>query len=63
MDFEQLVSGSEKLLSHIARPDGIPRLDKSLGEIVSSINYRQYMYFPSREFSLEAKALQSLSRP
>ncbi|CAM9394309.1 unnamed protein product [Ascophyllum nodosum] len=33
MDFEQLVSGSEKLLSHIARPDGIPRLDKSLGEI------------------------------
>lgn len=40
MDFEQLVSGSEKLLSHIARPDGIPRLNKNLGEIVS--------VFPSR---------------
>lgn len=35
MDLQALVMGSESLLSHIARPDGIPRLTKSLAEIVS----------------------------
>lgn len=35
MDLQALVMGSERLLSHIARPDGIPRLNKSLAEIVS----------------------------
>lgn len=33
MDLQALVMGSESLLSHIARPDGIPRLTKSLAEI------------------------------
>ena len=37
MDLQALVMGSESLLSHIARPDGIPRLTKSLAEIVSGI--------------------------
>lgn len=37
MDLQALVMGSESLLSHIARPDGIPRLTKSLAEIVSVI--------------------------
>lgn len=35
MDFKALAMESESLLSHIARPDGIPRLTKSLAEIVS----------------------------
>lgn len=35
MDLQALVMGSESLLSHIARPDGIPRVTKSLAEIVS----------------------------
>lgn len=35
MDLQALMMGSESLLTHIARPDGIPRLDKSLAEIVS----------------------------
>lgn len=34
MDFKALAMESESLLSHIARPDGIPRLTKSLAEIV-----------------------------
>ena len=38
MDLQALVMGSESLLSHIARPDGIPRLTKSLAEIVSFID-------------------------
>ncbi|CAN0234818.1 unnamed protein product [Pylaiella littoralis] len=33
MDLQALMMGSESLLTHIARPDGIPRLDKSLAEI------------------------------
>lgn len=36
IDFKALAMESESLLSHIARPDGIPRLTKSLAEIVSS---------------------------
>lgn len=36
MDLQALMMGSESLLTHIARPDGIPRLDKSLAEIVSA---------------------------
>lgn len=36
MDLQSLMMGSESLLTHIARPDGIPRLDKSLAEIVST---------------------------
>lgn len=35
MDLQALALDSESLLSHIARPDGIPRLTKSLAEIVS----------------------------
>lgn len=34
-DFRALAMESESLLSHIARPDGIPRVHKSLAEIVS----------------------------
>lgn len=37
MDLQALMMGSESLLTHIARPDGIPRLDKSLAEIVSAV--------------------------
>lgn len=38
MDLQALMMGSESLLTHIARPDGIPRLDKSLAEIVSALS-------------------------
>lgn len=40
MDLQALMMGSESLLTHIARPDGIPRLDKSLAEIVSAPSLR-----------------------
>lgn len=61
MDLQALMMGSESLLTHIARPDGIPRLDKSLAEIVSacriaslflSLSLFIYVYWlPAAEYS------------
>lgn len=46
-DFRALAMESESLLSHIARPDGIPRVHKSLAEIVSFSNPQHIATFPS----------------
>lgn len=46
-DFRALAMESESLLSHIARPDGIPRVHKSLAEIVSVPNREPTAACPS----------------